>query len=99
MVGLSIHANGKKHLYISSGMYEGKTKSVTLSEMIDSHTVIFGSHGKKYSDDACFDKRFSKIWTIILSSNGFGLTDSAREYYELSGGEIYTSPTAIDILR
>ncbi len=99
MTGLTIRANDKKHLYVSSGMYEGKTKALTLDEMKTSYTVIFGGHGRKYSEATEFDKKFSKIWVIILGSNNLVLSDSAREYYKLCGGEIYTSPTAIDVLR
>lgn len=98
-VGLTIEANGRKHLYVSSGMYDGKTKSVTLEQMQTSYTVIFGCHGRKYSEEIVFDKQFSKLWTIILGSNNLTISDSTREYYELCGGEIYISPTAIDVLR
>ena len=98
-VGFSILANGKKHLYLSSGMYEGKTKSAATEEMETSYAIIFGSHGQKYSEQVYFDKRFPKTWMIILGSNNLYLTPSALEYYELSGGEVYHKPNKTSILR
>ena len=86
------------YTYISSGILESKNSNM-IDEIISiSDSVIFGSHGKKYSDTHYFTKMHAEIDCIILSGENIFLTQESLKYYKENGCEVYSHPSGIDIL-
>lgn len=88
-----------KYTYLSSGMLLDDFKNFASKITLDSDVIIFGGHGKSYSDTVNIDESFVNTKTFILCSKNLYFTQNAYEIYKAKGCKIYSHPYAISILK
>ena len=87
------------YTYLSSGMMTSKYEDITYKEIITSEVLVFGSHGKKYSENTYMTDKYVNKRMIILSSNYYYMDQSTLKFYEKYGCEVYSHPQSISIYR
>ena len=85
------------YTYLSSGMLLDDFKNFASKITVDSDVIIFGGHGKSYSDTVNIDESFINTKTFILCSKNLYFTQNAYEIYKEKGCKIYSHPYAISI--
>ncbi|MBR2465767.1 MAG: ComEC/Rec2 family competence protein [Clostridia bacterium] len=86
--------------YISSGALKNMTKEQVGELTLNSNTLIFGSHGKKYSVPYVYANTHSAVKRIIVSGKSLSLDDDALSFYKKNGTEIITDlGTAIKLIH
>ncbi len=88
---LSFSYSGHSVTYLSSGVLDGEITEKATDAISSSDTVIFGCHGKSYSDIVRFAGTYPGVRRIILSGNRVEIPDEVLVYYE-------NRDTAIEIL-
>ena len=83
------------YTYVSSGLLTSDMSEYVNKCISLSNYVIFGEHGKKYSDKIYFDKCLSDINGIIINGDNLFLTQEAMQYYLDNGCSIYAHPEDI----
>ncbi len=81
--------------YIASGALRNMTKEQTERITSNSSTLIFGSHGKKYSVPYIYASTLSTIKRIIISGKNLTLSDDVLTFYKKNGTEIITDPGTV----
>ena len=79
---LSFSYSGHSVAYLSSGVLEGEITEKATDAISSSDTVIFGCHGKGYSDTIHFTGMYPGVRRIILSGNRMEIPDEILGYYE-----------------
>ncbi len=86
--------------YISSGTLKNMTKEQVGELTLNSNTLIFGSHGKKYSVPYAYANTHSSVKRIIVSGKNLSLDNDAVSFYKKNGTEIITDlGTAIKLIH
>ena len=92
---LKVESGDNKILYLSSGMLHPDTKLMALKQMSDSSTIIFGCHGKKYSDSTYITAYYPNIKEIIISSLNLDFDVNQLERYLKNGTKIHYEDTLV----
>jgi len=99
LTALEINHSDRSTLYLSSGMLKGNTHNTAKELIPESDTVIFGSHGKSYTSGYYYDLHFPRTSMMIFSSTNLFITRNNYNYHKNNGCEIYSHPSAVDLLK
>lgn len=92
---LSLSYPGHSVVYLSSGVLEGEITEKATDAISSSDTVIFGCHGKSYSDIVYFSGMYPGVRNIILSGNRMVIPDEVLGYYESKDASIKILPKKV----
>lgn len=87
------------YTYLSSGMLLDDFSNFSSKITKDTDVIIFGGHGKSYSDTININENFTNAETFILCSNNLHFTQNAYDIYKAKGCKIYSHPYAISIIQ
>lgn len=87
------------YTYLSSGMMYPKYDNITYREIISSEVLVFGSHGKKYTEKDYFTYKYINKQIIILGSPDYFMDQKTLAFYVKSGCKVYSHPQTISIYQ
>lgn len=96
ITAFSINNRENTYAYLSSGMLE-KFPVMSDELIAESSGVIFGSHGKGYSEPVILDKIYTSQSLIIIESNNLFIDHKSFVWYNENGCKIYSHPSKINI--
>lgn len=87
------------YTYVSSGLLASNVSDYINKCISLSDYVIFGEHGKKYTNTIYFDECLSDINGIIINGDNLFLTQENMQYYLDNNCEIYSHPEEVIYLH
>jgi ComEC/Rec2-related protein len=89
---ITITKEDKLYTYLNTSMLDGKTKSMTLEIIDQSHTIIFGHHASG-SDEYKFTYKLKNAEKLVISDTKMKIHKDTLEAYE--DCEIYYTPMRV----
>ena len=95
MNAFTVSNNLNVYTYISSGLFGNNLDESLKNAISVSNHLIFGEHGRKYSNKTYIEEYLPKLKCLIIHSENLFLTQENMKRFTSSGCKIYSHPKDI----